>query len=170
MTAGVGTWEVCNVDVPGSRPLVVEDPDFRDGYEPLDPSAERALAQPDPGTLQTTAAQHDPPAPPQHTAAQNLPEQKTARQYALEHQEADNVKPEPVDPITGQPQADVPVIDPTTGLPEGESVVEEDLTIEGGGPEAEPEPEEDLTIRESEPKPKSEKKKGKKGKGKKSKK
>lgn len=81
VTAGVGTWHVID-PTPGMKGAVAEDPDFRRDYEPLDADAEKALGMGAPGT-----AQREPgftPAPPQYTAAQNLPPLKSATQAAAE--------------------------------------------------------------------------------------
>jgi len=81
--AGVGEWVVID-PTPGRRPLVMDDPTFRRLYEPLDADAQKALDAGAPGT-----AQREPgytPAPPAHTAAQNLQPLKSAAQAAAEGQ------------------------------------------------------------------------------------
>lgn len=79
VTAGVGTWHVID-PTPGRRGTVVEDPEFRRDFEPLDADAAKSLGQAAPGT--PVGPPHDPPAPPQHTAAQNLPPLQTASERA----------------------------------------------------------------------------------------
>lgn len=90
--AGVGNWEVTS-QIPGMRPLVLQDPDFRAQYEAEDQDGRVALTAPQSDTPQQTP--QDAPAPPDHTAAQNLPSVPTARDYAAEHQEQTAPEPDP---------------------------------------------------------------------------
>ena len=162
ITAGANTWEVV-ATIPGRRPLVVEDPDFREQYEPLDPSAEKMLAAP---ALGTQLPKHDPPAPPRHSKTQALPKVKTASAYAEEHREATHDISGGVDPVSGKPLTEVDAIDPTTGQPKAEEPeleVDENLAIDVEVDEPAAAPKEDLTIETPKPaKKKTKKKPGKK--------
>jgi len=168
-TAGAGTWEVVSMVV-GMRPLVVEDPDFRRDYEPVDVAGERALEAPNPADLALQQPRHDAPAPPRHESRQALPAQPTARDYASEHREATNEQPEKVDPVTGKPLSETAAIDPATGRPVGEAPADAaDASGNGdagagAGPDGEPE---DLSVAAAPPPkpPTPPKKKGGKKKG-----
>jgi len=81
VTAGVGTWHVID-PTPGRKGAVVEDPNFRREFEPLDADAIKALDMGAPGTAKVEPGHT--PAPPAHTAAQSLPPTKSAEQAALE--------------------------------------------------------------------------------------
>lgn len=80
ITAGANTWEVMPT-IAGARPSVLTDQEFRAQYEPLDGGAEAALAAPGIGEQQL---RHAAPAPPEHSARQALPKQKTAEDHAAE--------------------------------------------------------------------------------------
>jgi len=87
ITAGVGNWEIHSL-VPGKKPVVLQDPEFRDAYEANDASATKALDAPDPGTL-GPQHNHVQPAAPDHSKVQNLAPAKTARQAADEQRRKD---------------------------------------------------------------------------------
>lgn len=147
ITAGVGNWDVVNVDVPGSKHEVLEDHEFREAYEPTDADAEKALDAPSPADLIQTA-KHEAPAPPDHTAAQALPQGKTAADFAAERrgiqeQAIAEEQAKGEDPITGEPidpterdttEIEQPEIDLTGG-----DAGEDDGSDEGAG-------EEDLSL------------------------
>ena len=153
---GVGSW-ILDSDNPGiTKALVLEDAKFRAAYEPLDENARVALAAPSPGTMQQTP--QPTPAPPDHMAAQALPHQKTAEDYAAERRvtQAAAIAAEEVKAAAaaeaetaggdagGTAASDGPEVnlddpvDPITGEASA-AAGGEDLSVEGGGEAAAPE-------------------------------
>ena len=144
---GPGNWEITSL-IPGIRPLVLEDPEFREQYEAVDADAQVGLAAPGPGTLQQSP--QPTPAPPAHTAAQALPPQKTAEDWAAENRAtqeaaiaAEKAKAEAADAGGDEGGTDAGTeggVDPITGEA-SDDAGGEDLSVEGGSEPAAPEAE-----------------------------
>ena len=79
VTAGVGTWHVID-PTPGMKGAVVEDPEFRRDYEPLDPDAQKSLDMGAPGT--TSRGPSPQVVPPVYSAAQSLSPAQVAAERA----------------------------------------------------------------------------------------
>ena len=79
VTAGVGTWHVID-PTPGMKGAVVEDPEFRRDYEPLDADAQKSLDMGAPGT--TSRGPSPAVVPPVYSAAQNLSPAQVAAERA----------------------------------------------------------------------------------------